>query len=132
METKKTYKKKYKGFSYLVLDGKKVKVGFEETFDAYDWEIPDAFKDSFTLIKENESKNENPIEEKVEEPKQEEIPDEVEDKPEEPKDIAYRAKKVSTGWYDVLATDSEGNEKRMNEKKLRKEAAEELVRELAG
>lgn len=131
METKNTYKKKYKGFSHLILDDKKVKVGFGETFDAYEWEIPDAFKDSFILIKENEPKKEKPVE-KVKEPEQEEIPDEVEDKPEEPKDIAYRAKKVSTGWYDVLATDSEGNEKRMNEKKLRKEAAEELVRELAG
>lgn len=131
METKNTYKKKSKGISNLILDGKRVKIKGEKTFDAYEWEIPDAFKDSFILIKENEEKEEKPVE-KVKEPEQEEIPDEVEDKPEEPDDIAYRAKKVSTGWYDVLATDSEGNEKRINEKKLRKEAAEELVRDLAG
>lgn len=131
METKNTYKKKNKGISNLILDGKRVKVKEDKTFDAYEWEIPIAFKDSFILIKENEEE-EKPIEKKVDEPEQEEILEEAEDKPEEPDDIAYRAKKVSTGWYDVLATDSEGNEKRMNEKKLRKEAAEELVRELAG
>lgn len=127
-------KNKYKkvgGGTFRLRSGKIIKPG--QTFFAHKHDIPEAFLLTLTLLEEGKPvktekpKKEEPVldETKKDEPKEEEKLDET--KNDDPPKVTYEIEKITIGWYNVV--DSDG--KVMNEKKLRKVAADALVESLS-
>jgi hypothetical protein len=80
-----------------------------QIFEAYPSEIPKAFRDSIIpLEKQSNNKVPNPV------------------APVPVLKTKYSPKHVSGGWYDIV----DDNGKVINEKKMRKEEAQELIKEL--
>lgn len=129
MKTKARWRK-LGGGVFRTVDGHRINAG--EVFRANEDEIPTAFRSSFQLVNEEDEKQ--PKEEKlsthkVEKKPEPEKPAKVEQtvsEPEEEKHQEYQKVQTSLGWFDVI--DSEG--KPINEKRLRNQAADELLASL--
>lgn len=100
--TKKLSRWKYTGGGFLFLkDRRKIKPG--DVFMAAPEDVPMAFRDTIKLV--------GPIDPP---------------KPEIVTHRTYSIEKRGGGWFDIL----DNNGKKINEKGLKKEAAEEMIRQL--
>lgn len=101
--------KKGKGMLRLA-DGRVVKSG--EVFRAYPENIPHAFRDTIVLHEVDEKKQEVFKEHGVVES----------DEP------SFEIKQVAAGWFDIV----DKQDKPINEKKMRKDEAEDMLKDLEG
>ena len=126
--------KKTNGSLNFRRNGKAIRIDVSEgevTFEAYPYEIPEAFMDTIVLIKDN---NKEPVEEevKVDDPADSEFPQDdviTEDADEKP---AYKLVQHSRGWYSIEATFSDGTVKTVSERKKRIDEAQADLDALIG
>ena len=116
MAQEKKYRKLGGGSLRLNIGGKHRIIKPNEVFTAYPEEIPDAFLKSLQEVSGVQRTTKKIIKEEVPNVKEEETS----------KESKYTAVYLQTGWWNVV--DSEG--KIVNESKLRKAKAEELIQQL--
>jgi hypothetical protein len=128
---KNTYKKITNGSLSLVLSGKRTVIKKDSLFDAFEFELPEAFMDGVVLIKDNNIKVvEDVVVSTIEEKSiVDDIPieDEVKDNENTP---SYKLDKKPRGWFDIIATYPDGTTKQMNEKALHEEDANKMLESL--